>query len=207
MPKDDSASAAAQKAEAAKAEAAPVTDDGAEEREAASAQKIANLMLLGAIKVNDSGMFERALRRKADVNCDNGLPLQLAAQSENELFMRRLVTAGAVIPYAVAALKTEQAGIKRKEKRTYDRYGYRDRVTYKYESKEEELRWKEITATVKTLTAYEKSYVTDVAPVESIRLQYDMLREMQELKDEVLTAIHGRPLAKKKLPPPKGPKA
>lgn len=177
-------------------------DAGAEDRAEIPAQRRANLLLAGAIKVNDTGMFERALRARADVNCENGLPLQLAAQAENALFLRRLVTAGADIPYAVAALKKEQAAIPRKERKHYDSYSYYTRTTYTYKSKEEKQRWEQISAAIKTLGAYAKTYVTEALPLESVRVQHQTLIELQELKSEILTALHGKALSKKKLPPP-----
>lgn len=211
MPRNDSGSAA-QKGEEPKAalEAPAVTEipkeTSVEEREQASAQRIADLMLLGAIEVDDTAMFERALRQRADVNTGGGRPLELAAQKESRLFLRRLVTAGADISHTVSRLNAEQSAIPRKARKQYDSYGYHYRTTYKYESKEDEARWKEIGNIVKKLKDYEKEYLKEALPLETLRLQHETLRELQELKGEILTAIHGRPLAKKKLSPPKGPK-
>lgn len=206
MPKDKSASAAEAAATAGEApSSSPAPESGPEERTEAAAQRIASLMLLGAIETEDTGMFERALRKNADVNFGGGKPLELAAQKESRLFLRRLVTAGADISHALARLNAEQSAIPRKAQRRYDGYGYDYRTTYKYQSKEDQQRWKDLGNTVKKLKDYEKEYLKEALPVESLRLQHETLRELRELKDEILTAIHGRPLAKQKLPPPKPP--
>lgn len=204
MPEDKSASAAQEPATASEAPSSfHAPEGGPEERTEAASQRIASLMLLGAIEVEDTGMFERALRKRADVNFGGGKPLELAAQKESSLFLRRLVTAGADISHAVARLNAEQSAIPRKVKKHYDSYSYGYRTTYKYQSKEDEARWKALGATVKKLKDYEKEYLKEALPVETLRLQHETLRELQELKDEILGAIHGRPLVKNKLPPPK----
>lgn len=166
----------------------------------AEAAKIreANTLLLGAIAANDDGMFDKAIKDGANVNADNGKPLEHAATVKNNLFLRKLLTRGADVSYAVAALETEQGAIPRKER--YD--DYYERRTYTYKSKEAERRYKQINAIVKTLHEYEKFYLENVAPIEAVRLQQQILDHVQQLNGNVDTALNGKPVVKPKLKAP-----
>lgn len=158
----------------------------------------ANTLLLGAIAANDDAMFDKAIRCGANVNADNGKPLEHAAIAKNNLFLRKLLTRGADVSYAVAALEAEQGAIPRKER--YD--DYYERRTYTYKSKEAERRYKQINAIVKTLHEYEKFYLENVAPIEAVRLQQQILDHVQQLNGNVDAALNGKPVYKPKLKAP-----
>lgn len=164
----------------------------------AEAQARANALLMGAITTSDTAMFERAVREKADVNFNGGLPLRTAAQNDNKLFLRLLVTQGADITHAVTELGKEQATISRKK--NYD--SYYERTTYTYKNKEDERRYKQLANTSKILSDYEKTYLTNIAPVEAARLQKQVLDELRALREEITTAIHGKAIDKPKLAAP-----
>ncbi len=184
-------------------EAMTLSDNGSDRAAAEAArQKRANTLLLGAITSGDAVMFEQAAREKADVNFDGGKPLQIAAQEKSPLFMRLLVTRGADISHAVSNLEKEQAGISRKQKTRNDYY---DTVYYVYKSKDEERRWKQISAAVKTLGEFEKTYLAKIAPLETVRLQQQVLDELRDLKQEITEALHGKPVGKPKLSAPSTP--
>ena len=168
----------------------------------AERQKRANTLLLGAITAGDAAMFEQAAREKADVNFDGGKPLQIAAQEKSPLFMRLLVTRGADVAHAVSHLEKEQAGIWRKQK---ERDDYYSTVYWAYKSKDDERRYKQISAAVKTLNEYEKTYIEKVAPMEAVRLQQQVLDELRGLRQEITEALHGRPVNKPKLAAPSAP--
>lgn len=172
----------------------------AEQQARADAAKIreANTLLLGAIAANDDAMFDKAIKDGANVNADNGKPLEHAATVKNNLFLRKLLTRGADVSYAVAALEAEQGAIPRKER--YD--DYYERRTYTYKSKEAERRYKQINAIVKTLNEYEKFYLENVAPIEAVRLQQLILDNVQQLNNNVNDALHGKPVIKPKLKTP-----
>lgn len=172
----------------------------AEMQARAEAAKIreANTLLLGAIAANDDAMFDKAIKGGANVNADNGKPLEHAAIAKNNLFLRKLLTRGADVSYAVAALETEQGAIPRKER--YD--DYYERRTYTYKSKEAERRYKQINAIVKTLKEYEKFYLENVAPIETVRLQQQILDHVQQLNGNVDAALNGKPVIKPKLKAP-----
>ena len=169
-------------------------------RAEAAKTREANTLLLGAIAANDDAMFDKAIKDGANVNADNGKPLEHAAIAKNNLFLRKLLTRGADVSYAVAALETEQGAIPRKER--YD--DYYERRTYTYKSKEAERRYKQINAIVKTLKEYEKFYLENVAPIETVRLQQQILDHVQQLNGNVDTALNGKPVIKPKLKAPEG---
>lgn len=180
-----------------------MTPEGDEAAQAESGRKRrANALLLGAIESSDANVFDQAARAGADVNFDNGQPLRLAAQNNNQLMLRLLVTRGADIAHAKAALRVEQAGISRKQK--YRDPYYQTGAYYTYKNKDEERRWKQANASLKVLEEYEKVYLEKIAPLESVRLQQQILDEMRGLRDEITTALHGKPLPKPKLTSPKG---
>ena len=156
-------------------------------------------LLLGAISNNDADMFAAALKNNADVNYDGGKPLQRAMENKNFLFLRQLVTHGADIAHAVAALEDEQSGITRKAR--YD--DYYNRTTYTYKNKDEEKRYKQISSTVKALKEYEQTYLEKIAPVEAVQLQQKTLDELRELKSEIMEALHGKAVDKPRLALPK----
>ncbi|MDF3025603.1 MAG: hypothetical protein K0R10_2964 [Alphaproteobacteria bacterium] len=158
----------------------------------------ANTLLLGAIAANDDTMFDKAIRDGANVNADNGKPLEHAATVNNTLFLRKLLTRGADVSYAVAALEAEQKAIPRKER--YD--DYYERRTYTYKSKEAERRYKQINAIVKNLNEYEKFYLEKVAPIEAVRLQQQVLDNVAQLNRNVDEALHGKAVYKPKLKAP-----
>lgn len=158
----------------------------------------ANTLLLGAIAANDDTMFDKAIRDGANVNADNGKPLEHAAAAKNNLFLRKLLTRGADVAYAIAALETERNAIPRKEH--YD--DYYERRSYTYKSKEAERRYKQINTIVKTLNEYEKFYLEKVAPIEAVRLQQQILDNVQQLNSNVNDALHGKPVLKPKLKAP-----
>lgn len=162
----------------------------------------ANALLLGAIASSDASVFDQAARAGADVNFDNGQPLRLAAQNNNQLMLRLLVTRGADIAHAKAALKDEQSGIQRKQK--YRDPYYETGVYYTYKNKDEERRWKQANASLKVLEEYEKVYLEKIAPLEAVRLQQQTLDEMRALREEITTALHGRKLPKPRLSAPDG---
>lgn len=172
----------------------------AEQQARAEAAKTreANTLLLGAIAANDDAMFDKAIKDGANVNADNGKPLEHAATAKNNLFLRKLLTRGADVSYAVAALETEQGAIPRKER--YD--DYYERRSYTYKSKEAERRYKQINAIIKTLNEYEKFYLENVAPIETVRLQQLILDNVQQLNGNVDAALNGRPVIKPKLKAP-----
>ena len=170
----------------------------AQKRMDAARLREANTLLLGAIAANDDTMFDKAISDGANVNADNGKPLEHAAIAKNNLFLRKLLTRGADIAYATAALEAEQGAIPRKER--YD--DYYERRTYTYKSKEAERRYKQINAIVKTLNEYEKFYLENVAPIETVRLQQQILDHVQQLNGNVDTALNGKPVVKPKLKAP-----
>ncbi|MBI1215097.1 MAG: hypothetical protein GC185_04670 [Alphaproteobacteria bacterium] len=157
-------------------------------------------MLMRAVAADDHEMFDDALRAQPDVNAGHGAPLQLAAHCKNRLLMRYLVTAGADIAYAVEGLKEQRGAISRTRRYTDDYW--RDSYTYKYKSKADEKLYKDLTAAISTLDKFANTYKSDLAQLESIRLQNETLAELRALKAEVTEAIHGRPIDKKTLPAP-----
>jgi hypothetical protein len=154
--------------------------------------------LLTAVAQDDHAGFHAALKEGANPNTGAGAPLQLAAVQDNPLMMRWLVTAGADIAYAVKSLKEQRNGIKRSK--SYD--GYWDNYTYTYKNKEDEQRYKALTAAIGTLEKFAKTYKEDIAQLEAVRLQSETLMALHALKAEVTEAVHGRPLDKKPLPAP-----
>ncbi len=170
----------------------------AQQRLDAAKLREANTLLLGAIAANDDTMFDKAVKDGANVNADNGKPLEHAATAKNNLFLRKLLTRGADVSYAVAALEAEQGAIPRKER--YD--DYYERRTYTYKSKEAERRYKQINTIVKTLNEYEKFYLEKVAPIEAVRLQQQVLDNVTQLNRNVDEALHGKAVYKPKLKAP-----
>ncbi len=158
----------------------------------------ANTLLLGAIAANDDTMFDKAIKNGANVNADNGKPLEHAATAKNNLFLRKLLTRGADVSYAIDALEAEQKAIPRKER--YD--DYYERHSYTYKSKDAERRYKAISAIVKALKEYEKIYLEKVAPIEAVRLQQQVLDNVEQLKRSVDEALHGKTVYKPKLKAP-----
>jgi len=153
--------------------------------------------LLRAIGQNDLTGFYNALAEKPELNAEDGKPLRFAAMTNNQLFMKELMLRGADIAHAVNELKRERSGITRKP--NYDRWGD---TTYTYKNKAEKKRYSEIGTETKRLEDYQKLFISTVAPVESVQIQFRTLQELQELKAEILTALHGHPLDKKALPAP-----
>ncbi|MES2907109.1 MAG: hypothetical protein V4691_08850 [Pseudomonadota bacterium] len=180
-------------------DALTIGEAGIQARADAAKTREANTLLLGAIAANDDAMFDKAIKDGANVNADNGKPLEHAAVAKNNLFLRKLLTRGADVSYAVNALETEQGAIPRKER--YD--DYYERRTYTYKSKEAERRYKQINAIVKTLNEYEKFYLENVAPIETVRLQQQILDNVQQLNNNVNDALHGKPVIKPKLKAPR----
>ncbi len=158
-----------------------------------------NEFLLTAIRTNDSRLFKRALEADADVNHAGGKPLQEAATARNFLFMKDLVVNGADIQHAVEGLKAEQAAIQRKKK--YDQWGDSDGYTFK--NKFEKARWSEISTLAKTLEDYQKKFIAEIMPMESMRLQHETLREIRAIKKELYEANHGVPVNKPRIRAPK----
>lgn len=153
--------------------------------------------LLRAIGQNDLTGFYNALAEKPQVNTEDGKPLRVAAMTNNQLFMKELMLRGADITHAVNELKRERSGISRKA--SYDRWGD---ATYTYKNKAEKKRYSDIGSETKRLEEYQKLFISTVAAIESVQIQFRTLQELQELKTEILTALHGHPLDKKPLPTP-----
>jgi len=172
-------------------------------RAEAEMRRRANALLLGAITAGDAAMFEHAVKEKADVNFDRGKPLETAALNNSPLMLRLLVTNGADIRHAVKRMEEEQAAIPRKQ-RYRDSY-YQTGAYYAYRSKEEERRWKQLNAAVKTLNEYEKVYLEKIAPLEAVRLQKQVLDELRALKEDIGVALHGKPVDKPRLGAPRYP--
>lgn len=149
----------------------------AEKREADTVEIDVTELLLQSISKGDTENFYRALAMGADVNCDGGKPLQLAAEADNQLFLRDLVIEGADIPYAVAGLKKEQKDIARVYKPDSLKVH-----TLVFKTREGQKRHDQAGRLVKRLEAYEKYFVNTVSKIESVRLQNQILNELQELK-------------------------
>jgi hypothetical protein len=152
--------------------------------------------LLHAILTQDLSRFRAALAEKAEVNFDGGKPLAAAAVVDNQLMMKELIIRGADIAHAQNELKKQREAIPRKK--SYDHWGD---VSYSYK-KGDRKRYTDLGTYIKRLGDYQKTFIKDVAPVESVQLQFRTLQEIQEMKAEMLTAIHGKPLAKQHLPAP-----
>lgn len=157
-----------------------------------------NEIFLGAIQTADKYSFDRALEAGADVNYAGGKPLAQAAAQRNFIFMKELVVRGASFEGAIAALENEQSGISRRE-RTND---WGERTGYSYKNKDEERRWKAINAQLRTLKDYQKVFVAEILPLETLRLQHETLLEVRALRRDVAEAIHGKPMVKPKLKAP-----
>ncbi len=153
--------------------------------------------LLRAIGQNDLTGFYNALAEKPQVNAEDGKPLRFTAITNNQLFMKELMLRGADIAHAVNELKRERGGITRKTH--YDRW---NDTTYTYKNKAEKKRYADIGTETKHLEDYQKLFISTVAPIESVQIQLRTLQELQELKAEMLTALHGHPLDKKPMPAP-----
>ncbi|MDE1151827.1 MAG: hypothetical protein PW788_04740 [Micavibrio sp.] len=162
-----------------------------------------NDLFLAAISNNDIVIFKKALDAGADVNYANGQPLQRAAQQRNFLFMKDLMVWGADVAYAAEALRREQSAIPR-TRRTND---WGEPTGYSYKNKTDKARYGDIAATLKTLEDYQKRFISDIMPMESLRLQHESLKELRALKREMTEALHGTTLDKKRLPAPKPPRA
>ena len=158
-----------------------------------------NEYLLSAIRTGDSHVFKRAIAAEADVNYAGGKPLQEAAAARNFLFMKELVVNGADIPHAFENLKAEQAAIQRKKK--YNEWG--DSTGYTFKNKVEKARWSDIATLVKTLEDYQKKFIAEIMPLESVRLQQETLREIRAIKKEIYEANHGVPVNKPRIKAPK----
>lgn len=179
--------------------AAEVND--ADALEALERHRRLNDLFLSAIDSGDKYVFDRALEAGADVNYARGQPLQRAAGTRNFLFMKELIIRGADAADAIGSMETEQSGIQRRQKK--DQWGdYTGRYTYK--SRQDEDRWKQLGASIKTLKDYQKTFIADVMPLESLRLQHETLQELRALKRDVAEAIHGKPMNKPRLKAPRG---
>jgi len=175
------------------------TVDDSDALQALERHKRLNDIFIAAIKTGDKYTFDRALDAGADVNYAAGAPLQQAAAARNYIFLRELMTRGASAEGAIAQLENAQSGIYRKPR--LDEWG--DRTgRFSYKNKEDEHRWSEISAQVKVLKDYQKVFISDVMPLETLRLQHETLQELRALRREVTEAIHGKPMQKPKL---KGP--
>lgn len=152
--------------------------------------------LLCAIANNDLSGFYNALAEKPQVNHDNGKPLVYAAITDNQLYMKELILRGADISHAVHELKKERDAIPRTRKTDY----WGD-VSYSYK-KGGRKKHADLGTYIKRLNDYQKTFIQDIAPVESVRIQFRTLQEIQEMKTEMLDAIHGKPLAKQPMPAP-----
>lgn len=152
--------------------------------------------LVCAILSEDLSAFRAALAEKAEVNADGGRPLIAAATVNNQLMMKELMLHGADISHAQNEMKKERDAIPRKKH--YDHWGD---VSYSYK-KGDRKRYNDLGTYIKRLGEYQKTFIKDVAPVEAVQLQFRTLQEIQEMKAEMLTAIHGKPLPKKPLPAP-----
>ena len=152
--------------------------------------------LLIAIAGNDLPAFYTALAEKAEVNHDNGKPLAYAATIDSQLLMKELILRGADISHAVNELKKERDAIPRKK--NYDHWGS---VSYTYK-KGGRQRHADLGTYIKRLNDYQKTFIKDIAPVEAVQIQFRTLQEIQEMKAEMLDAIHGKPLQKQFMPAP-----
>lgn len=152
--------------------------------------------LVAAVQAEDLPAFRAALAEKADVNVDGGRPLITAAAVNNQLMMKELMLHGADISHAQNEMKKERDAIPRKKR--YDHWGD---VSYSYK-KGDRKRHSNLGAYIKRLGDYQKTFIKDVAPVESVQIQFRTLQEIQEMKAEMLTAIHGKPLPKPQMPAP-----
>jgi len=152
--------------------------------------------LIQAILTEDLAAFRAALGEKAEVNADGGKPLIAAASIHNQLMMKELILHGADIAHAQNELKKQRDAIPRKK--SYDHWGD---VRYSYK-RGDRKRYADLGTYIKRLGDYQKTFIQDVAPVESLQLQFRTLQEIQEMKAEMLTALHGKPLAKQHLPAP-----
>jgi len=185
--------------QAAFREAAP--DDGVLQE--LERHKRLNDLFLSAIDNDDTVIFQKAIDGGADVNYANGQPLQRAAMARNFLFLKELMVRGADVNYATEAMKREQNNIPRRRK-TND---WGEPTGYTYRNKDEKARYTDLTAAIKTLDDYQKKFINDVMPMESLRLQHETLKEIRALRNEITTALHGKALDKKRLPAPKPPRA
>lgn len=158
-----------------------------------------NEFLITAIRTNDSRLFRRALDAEADVNHAGGKPLQEAAFVRNYLFMKELMVSGADVSHAVEGLKQEQGGIQRRKKN--DQWG--DPAGYTFKNKDEKARYAVLGATMKMLDDYQKTFIKDIMPMESLRLQHETLREIRAIKKELYESIHGVPVNKPRIRAPK----
>jgi len=154
-----------------------------------------NEIFLSAIASGDKYSFDRALEAGADVNYAGGKPLAGAAAQRNFIFMKELVVRGASFEGAIATLETEQSGIHRRERTN----NWGERTGYSYKNKEEERRWKALNAQLRTLKDYQKTFVSEVLPLEALRLQHETLQEVRALRKDVAEALHGKPIVKPKL--------
>lgn len=152
--------------------------------------------LVAAIQVEDLPAFRAALAEKADVNADGGRPLIMAATVNNQLMMKELMLHGADISHAQNEMKKERDAIPRKKR--YDHWGD---VSYTYK-KGDRKRYNDLGTFIKRLGDYQKTFIKDVAPIESVQIQFRTLQEIQEMKAEMLTALHGKPLPKPQMPAP-----
>lgn len=149
-----------------------------------------------AVLAEDLAAFRAALAEKAEVNAYGGRPLIAAATVNNQLMMKELMLHGADIAHAQNEMKKERDAIPRKKR--YDHWGD---VSYSYK-KGDRKRHADLGTYIKRLGDYQKTFIKDVAPVETVQLQFRTLQEIREMKAEMLTAIHGRPLPKQPLPAP-----
>lgn len=156
----------------------------------------AEARLVAAIDAEDLSGFRAALAEKADVNTNGGQPLSAAAAVNNQLMMKELILHGADISHAQNEMKKERDAIPRKKR--YDHWGD---VSYTYK-KGDRKRHSDLGTYIKRLGDYQKTFIKDVAPIEAVQLQFRTLQEIQEMKAEMLTALHGKPLPKPQMPAP-----
>jgi hypothetical protein len=170
--------------------------------------------LLAAIAAGDKARFAGALEAGANVNAEGGRPLQVAAENRNFAAMQELMIRGADIQLATASLKAEQKEFE--SRRNVDREalerilrsphrGASDPIAALLKQLEASIppvadpaRYKKNASTIALLDEYHAIFLREIAPLENLRLQREILKELRALKEE----LTGTKLDKPKLKAP-----
>lgn len=154
--------------------------------------------LFTAIRSNAHDAFYASIKQVKDLNQNGGLFLRMAALGRNNLFMKELVSHGADIPYTLEAVSREMAKIPRRH--IHDDYD--DDYTIHYNNRDDEKRYRDLSAISETLQKFQEHYTKHLAPIEIVKNQLRILDEIAQLKAEIAELRADKPLDKGALPPP-----
>lgn len=170
-------------------------------RASAASAPNADKLLIAAIRADDHAGFYAALKAVADVNAQDGIFLQTAAEVNNQLFMKELMLAGADIDYAHNKAYAQMAPIKYEYKSSGAMYDMGHRV---FKNAGDEAKYMHFQRITERLHNYRNHFVEKVKPIETVRFQKTIMAELEALRRELTELREGKPLDKKPLSPPAG---